>query len=147
MRVIFLHDVLRVGKRHEIKEVNGGYAVNFLFPKKLAEPATPKAIGELEKRQKEIIVEREVQEDLLMKNLEELKGKIITIKDKANDKGHLFSAIHKKEIIEAMMSEHKIEIGEEFILLEKPIKEIGEFQIPIEIKGKKSLFKLIVEKI
>lgn len=147
MRVIFLHDVPRVGKRHEIKEVNGGYAVNFLFPKKLAEPATPKTIIELEKRKKEILVEREVEQDLLMKNLEELKGKIITIKDKANDKGHLFSAIHKKEIIEAMMSEHKIEIGEEFILLEKPIKEIGEFEIPIEIKGKKSSFKLIVERI
>lgn len=147
MKVIFLHDVPRVGKRYDIKEVNGGYAVNFLFPKKLAEPATPKAIGKLEKRKKEILVEREVQEDLLMKNLEELKSKTIIIKDKANDKGHLFSAIHKKEIIKAMMSEHKAEIGEEFILLEKPIKEIGEFEIPIEIKGKKSSLKLIVERV
>ena len=53
MRVIFLHDVPRVGKKHDVKEVNGGYAVNFLLPRKLAEPATPKAVAKLEKRNKQ----------------------------------------------------------------------------------------------
>jgi large subunit ribosomal protein L9 len=88
-----------------------------------------------------------VQTDLLMKNLEEIKGKIITIKGKANEKGSLFKAIHKKEIVEAMKREHNADISEEFIVLEKPIKEVGEFEIPIEIKGQKSSFKLVVEKI
>ena len=152
MKVIFLQDVPGKGKRYDIKEVNAGYAMNFLFPKKLAELATPKAITELEKRKKTIEIEREVQMDLLMKNLEEIKGKIVHIKVKADDKGHLFSGIHKKEIIEAMQTEHHAEISEEFIVLEKPIKEVGEFDIPVEIsgsaprgKGKKSSFKLVVE--
>ena len=147
MKVIFLKDVPRVGKKHDIKEVNDGYALNFLFPKKIAENATAKAIINLEKRKKEIIVEREVQEDLLIKNLEEIKGKIITIKGKANEKGNLFSAIHKKEIKEELEKEYKIEIGEEFIILEKPVKETGEFEIPIKIKNNKSSFKLVVERI
>ena len=147
MKVIFLKDVQRVGKKYDVKEVNDGYALNFLFPNKLAEMATPKSIVELEKRKKEIIIEREIQEDLLMKNLEEIKGKVIIIQGKANQKGSLFSAIHKKEIKDELAKEHKIEIGEDFIILEKPIKEIGEFGIPIEIKHKKSSFKLIVEKI
>lgn len=145
MKVIFLHDVPRVGKRHDIKEVNDGYAANFLFPRRLAEPATAKAVAELERRKKEIVVEREVQEDLLMKNLEEIKGKVVTIKGKANEKGSLFSAIHKKEIIEALKSQHRAEIAEEFIVLEKPVKETGEFEIPIQIKGHKASFKLVVE--
>ena len=145
MRVIFLKDVPKVGKKHDIKEVPDGYAMNFLLPRKLAQTATPKAVAELEMRQKEIVLEREVQGDLLNKNLEEIKGKTITIKGKANEQGHLFSAIHKKEILEAMKNEHRTEIGEEFIILEKPIKAVGEFEIPIEIKGKKSSFKLIVE--
>src|SRR3989344_5132759 len=126
MRVIFLQDVVRVGKRHDIKEVNDGYAMNFLFPRKLAEPATPKAIVELEKRMKNIAIEREVQMGLLMKNLEEIKGKVI---------------------VEEMKLQHHADIAEEFIVLEKPIKEVGEFEIPISIKDKKSSFKLIVEKI
>ena len=147
MKVIFLKDVPRVGKKYDIKEVNDGYALNFLFPQKLAEMATAQAMALLEKQQKEIIVEREIQEGLLIKNLEEIKGKTITIKGKANQKGSLFSAIHKKELKEELEKNHKIEIGEDFIILEKPIKEIGEFEIPIEIKHKKSSFRLIVEKI
>jgi large subunit ribosomal protein L9 len=98
-------------------------------------------------KQKEIKVEKEVHEDLLLKNLEELKGKTVTLREKADIKGHLFSQVHKKEIIEAMHGEHHAEISEEFIVLEKPIKEVGEFEIPVTIKDKKSSFKLIIEKI
>lgn len=147
MKVIFLKDVPRVGKKYDIKDVNDGYAMNFLLPRKFAIIATPKAIAELEMRKAEIAVGREVQEGLLIKNLEEIRDKVIIIKGKANEKGSLFSAIHKKEIIEELSKQHKAEISEEFIILEKPIKEIGEFEIPIEIKSKKSSFKLIVEKI
>ena len=147
MKIIFLQDVPKVGKRHDVKEINDGYAMNFLLPRKLAIPATPSAVAELEKRKKNIEIEREVQEDLLLKNLEEIKGKVVIIKGKANPKGSLFKAIHKKEIVEEMHQQHHAEISEEFIILEKPIKEVGEFEIPIEIKHKKSSFKLVVEKI
>ena len=147
MKVIFLHDVPRVGKKHDVKEVNGGYAINFLFPRKLAEAATEVALAMLLKRKKEIVIEREVQEDLLMKNLEEIKDKVVHLAGKANEKGHLFSAVHKKEIIDALKNEHRIDMSEEFIVLEKPIKAVGEFDIPISAGGKKSSFKLVVEAI
>jgi len=147
MKVIFLQDVPRVGKKYDIKEVNDGYAVNFLLPRKLAEVATSKAVAQLEMRQKEIVIEREVQESLLLKNLEEIKGKTIVIKAKADEKGHLFSGIKNKEIVEEMKKQNHADISEELIALEKPIKEIGEFDIPISIRGKKSSFKLIVERI
>ena len=144
MKVIFLQDVSRIGRKYDIKEVNDGYAMNFLLPRKLAVTATPKAVADLEIRKKEIVLEREVQDSLLLKNLEEIKNKVVTIKGKANDKGHLFSAIHKKEIVDGMKEQHRAEISEEFIILEKPIKEIGEHEIPISIKDKRSSFKLIV---
>lgn len=147
MKVIFLQDVARVGKKYDVKEINAGYAMNFLFPRKLAELATPKAIAELEKRMKNIAIEREVQEELLMKNLEEIKDKVVVIKGKSDEKGHLFSGIHKKEIVEEMHKQHHADISEEFIVLEKPIKEVGEFEIAISIKHKRSSFKLVVEKI
>lgn len=146
MKVIFLKDVPRVGRTHDIKDVNDGYATNFLLPRKLAVPATAKAVAELELRKREIVIEREVQDNLLFKYLEEIKGKEIRIKAKADEKGHLFSGIHTKEIVEVMKSEHRADINEDFIFLEKPIKELGEFEIPIKVKNKKSSFKLIVEK-
>ncbi|MBU0612180.1 50S ribosomal protein L9 [Patescibacteria group bacterium] len=147
MKIIFLKDVPRVGKKHDVKDVNDGYAINFLLPHKLAEMATTKTLADLERRKKEILIEKEIQEDLLVKNLEKIKGKAVVIKGRANEKGSLFSAIHKKEIVEAMKREHNAEINEEFLTLEKPIKEVGDFEIQIEIRKKKSSFKLIVERI
>ena len=147
MKVIFLKDVPRVGKRHDIKEINDGYANNFLFPRGLAKVATTQALLELEKSKKEFVIKKEIQEDLLQKSLDAIKGKIIIMKMKADDKGHLFSSIHKKDLVELMKKDHKTEINEDFIVLEKPIKEIGEFEISIEIKNKKSFFILKVEKI
>lgn len=147
MKVIFLKDVPRVGRKNDVKEVNDGYALNFLFPRKMAELATTKSLASLEQRQKEIVIEREVQENLLERNLSEIKGKTIVLQAKSDDKGHLFSAIHPKDIVKALHEQHKAEIGEQFIDLKKPIKEIGEFEIPIKIKNKNSSFKLIINKI
>ncbi|HBA45929.1 50S ribosomal protein L9 [Candidatus Nomurabacteria bacterium RIFCSPLOWO2_02_40_28] len=147
MRVIFLKDVPRVGRKYDIKEVNDGYAMNFLLPRKLAMTATPKAVAELELKKKEIVIEREVQENLLLKNLEEIKDKVLHMTGKTDEKGHLFSGIRARDIVEAMKTEYHADINEGAIKLEKPIKEIGEFTIPLEIQGKKSFFKLVVEKI
>lgn len=148
MRIILLKDVPGVGKRHDVIEAKGGHA-DFLIRKKSAQYATPQALEALEKRKKEILVGREVQMDLLLKNLEEVKNKTITIESKVNEKGHLFSAIHKEQIINQLKKEEHADISEEFIVLEKPIKEIGEFEIPVIVhstggKTLKSSFKLIV---
>ena len=146
MKVILLENVKGKGKKDEIKEVNDGYASNFLFPKNLAIPATPKALSELKKKLDTVRVEREVQDDLLMKNLAQIKGLEISVSAKANDKGNLFSSIGPKEIVEALLKQKKVSISEEFILLPKHIKEVGESMIQVSIKGKKAEFKLIVVK-
>ena len=146
MKVIFLSDVPRVGRKHEVKEVPGGYAANFLFPRKLAEAATPKTLAMLEIRKSEIEIVKKVQGELLNKNLEEIKGKTIYIKAKADEKGHLFSGIHSDEIVSAMKKLHRIDITPEFIVLEKPLKQLGEFEVPIAIANKKSSFKLVIER-
>ncbi len=145
MKVIFLKDVPKVGKKYDVKDITDGYAVNFLLPKKLVELATPKAIVELEKRKNTIAIQKEVQTDLLLKNLEEIKGKILHMKAKTDDKGHLFSGIHRRDIVDAMKAEYHADIEEGAIKLEKPIKEVGEHDIHIEIKGKRSYFKLVIE--
>ncbi len=146
MKVIFLKDVPRVGKKYDIKDVADGYAMNSLIPRKLVEIATPKSIAELAKRKQNIEIEREVQTDLLMKNLEEIKGKVLHLKVKADDKGHLFKGVNAADIVAGMKTEHHADISPEFIMLEKPIKEVGEHEIQIEIQKQKSSFKLVIEK-
>ena len=144
MKVIFLKDVPRVGNKYEIKEVRDGYAVNFLFPKKMAQLATDSAIKSIQKRKKEIENEKKASEEVLQKSLEEIKDKSIEITAKADEKGNLFSGIHKKEIVKAL-SDSNINLKEDLIVLEKPIKQIGEFSIQVKMKSKKTSFKLKVK--
>ena len=146
MKVIFLKDVPRVGRRNDVKDVNDGYASNFLFPKKLAELATVQALAGLEKKKNAVLLDNKIQEELLLKSLAELKDKVVTIAGKTNEKGHLFSAIHKKEIIETLKTNHKAEVNENFLILDKPLKEVGEYEIPVQIKNHKGSFKVIITK-
>ena len=50
MDVILLKDVDKVGLRGDVVSVARGYARNFLFPRRLAEEATPARVAELRKR-------------------------------------------------------------------------------------------------
>lgn len=134
MKIIFLQDVPNVGKKYEVKNVSDGYARNFLFPRKLAEIATSKAIKLFEQKRKRTEEEKKIQEDLLEKNLASLEGIKITIKEKTNEKGHLFATIHPKEIAEAVKTQNHIDIPEDMIELSKPIKERGEYKIKIKDK-------------
>lgn len=144
MKVLFLKDVPKLGKKHDVKEVADGYARNFLFPKKLAMPATKDAEVRVSKMKAEMLEMKKVDEDLLIKNLKALADTIITLQGKSNEKGNLFAAIHKEEII-SKLRESGISVPAEYIELEKPIKETGEHAIPFVIGNKKGTFKLMVE--
>lgn len=146
MKVIFLKDVPRIGRKNEVKEVNDGYALNFLIPQKLAIKGTPESIKHLELKKKEIVVEKQIQEDLLLRNLKELENKIISFKEKSNEQGHLFKSINAKEIVLELKKQHHVDIEESILKLEKPIKELGEFEVPLIINKHKSFVKVIVSK-
>ncbi len=145
MKIILLKDAPKVGKKYEIKEVPDGYARNFLIKRGFAEMATENAVKRVENVRKAAEAERKIQEDLLMKNLGDIDGITITLKEKANEEGHLFAGIHKEEIISEIKKEARLDIIPEYIELDKPIKKTGEFEIGVSVNGKKAKFKLIVE--
>lgn len=145
MRVIMLKDVPKVGKKFEIKEVADGYANNFLLPRGLAEPATPNAVSELQKKVNEEKREDEVQKELLHKNIETLKQSPVHIKVTANEKGYLFAKLHAKEIIEEIKKQTNIDLPEHLIMLDEPIKEIGEYEIKVMVGDNVSRIKVLVE--
>lgn len=90
-------------------------------------------------------MEKKVHEDLLLKNLEDLTGVTVHMSESANEQGHLFAGIHKEEIIPALKEQTRLEISPEYIVLEKPIKTVGEHEITVSVQDKKTTFKLIVE--
>ncbi|TSC55113.1 MAG: large subunit ribosomal protein L9 [Parcubacteria group bacterium LiPW_30] len=145
MKVIFLHDVPRQGKKYEVKEVSDGFVKNFLFPRKLVEVATDKALARLELTKKSLVAEKEIQDDLLEKNFHDINGVTLTMKEKANEQGHLFAGIHKEEISKALAEASRLSVKPEMIMLEEPIRELGEFSINIVVKDKKAKITLKVE--
>lgn len=145
MKVILLQDIGGLGKRFEIKNVADGYALNFLIPKKMAEPATPKAIEVATRILAEADVKRKIQEDLLVKNFKGVEGAEIVLKGKASDKGHLFAGIHAAEISKAIKTGIGADIPAEFIDIPEAIKTVGAHEVLIKIGDKKLKLRLMVE--
>jgi large subunit ribosomal protein L9 len=141
MKVILLQDVRKVGKKFEVKEVASGFALNMLIPRKLAEAATPSALARFTNIKAREDGEKKVREDLLMKNLKQLDGATIELKESANEKGHLFKGIHTEELVQAIKAQKDLDLAAEYIQLEKPIKEVGEHTIEVKVQDKSATFK------
>lgn len=147
MKVILLKDVPKVGKKYDVCNASDGFARNFLIARGLAEVATDKNIKRVDLTKKQNVDKGNIQKDLLLKNLAQLDGKEISLKEKANDKGHLFAGVHKEEISIAIRKQINVEVPVESIELEHPIKEIGEFEVEIKIESKKAKLKIKIEAI
>jgi large subunit ribosomal protein L9 len=145
MKVILLQDVRGVGRKFDVKDVADGYARNALIPQGKAEVATPDALKKVEAHKAQQAAESKVQEELLEKNLSQLADHELHIKEKVNEKGHLFAAIHAEEIARRLEAESHISVNPEMIVLEKPIKETGEHLLPITAGNKKATLKVVVE--
>jgi large subunit ribosomal protein L9 len=131
MKVILLKDIENLGKKYEIKEVSDGYARNYLIPKKLAKVANEKNLEWLEKQKEK--EEKKAEEEL--KKVQEaasaVDGQEVVIPVKVGEDGQLFESITVQKIYEKL-KELGFEIKKKQILLESPIKELGEF--PVKIK-------------
>jgi len=145
MKVILKANVKGVGRKYEVKNVADGYANNFLIPRKLAEYATPEAVKKAEILRATTAAEIEIREKLTEKQIEMLKEVKIILQKKGNEKGHLFEKIHPEEISQALKEQAKIEIDPEFLIIENPIKEIGEHTIIAQVGKNRGEFKVVVE--
>ncbi|MDO8575481.1 MAG: 50S ribosomal protein L9 [bacterium] len=145
MKIILLKDIKGVGKKYDIKDVSDGYALNLLIPKRLATPATVGALKSLEFDKKRVEAEKKIHGDLLAKNLASIEGVVVTMTETANEKGHLFAAVHTAEIIGPLQEQTRIQINPENIVLEKPIKAVGEYKIEVKAGEKSATFTLNIK--
>ena len=145
MKIILIKDVKGMGRAHEAIEVADGYALNSLIPKKLAIPATPTAEREAQTRRKQVTDRSALDSALLTQNIAALADARIVIRAKANEKNHLYDAIGKSEIIKAAKEQAHIDLTADAIKLEKPIKELGTFDIPVATADTFGKFSITIE--
>lgn len=145
MKVILLKDIKKLGRKYEVKEVADGYALNSLIPNKSVLPATPNHLKVIEEKKKQSVLAKDTFKNSLKNSIEKLpEGKLI-VSGKVNDKGALFAGIHKEQIIETFKKETGITIDPEYFDLEKPIKEVGEHHIILNIDNDKYKINLVVK--
>jgi large subunit ribosomal protein L9 len=144
MKVIFLKDIPKVGKKWEEKNVSDGLALNFLIPKKMAEAATKGAAARAAAARAASLSKKTLAEESFSKNLEKINGAKIELKAKANEHGHLFAALHENDICAALKEKIGAEIVPEFLRSFHPIKTSGEHKIEISLGDSKASFILMV---
>jgi len=132
MELILREDVSNLGRRGDVVKVSDGYGRNFLLPRKLAMPLTEgnKKVVEQEKAS---ALKREVHEKSEAEQLAALIAKApVKIARKAGEAGTLFGSVTSLDVAEAL---HQLgfEIDRRKIILEDPLKQIGEFPVPVRL--------------
>jgi len=137
MEVILRQDVDELGLEGDIVNVAKGYARNYLVPYGFALEATPQNMKALELQRKKIEVKRLKGMQDAEKLKERMAGLVINISQKAGEEGKLYGSVTTMDIA-ACMEARGIEIDRRKIVLEKPIKAVGEYNIPVRIYPKVS---------
>jgi large subunit ribosomal protein L9 len=132
MEVILRSDIDKVGLRGEVVNVTRGYARNFLFPRGLADEATPARVAEVRKvEERRAKNEAKTFEDA--QSVAERLGQVeLRFDVKAGPTGSLFGSVTPTDIADQLWEKHKVRVDRRKIGGE-PLKRIGRFQVPIEL--------------
>ncbi|MET0849872.1 MAG: 50S ribosomal protein L9 [Candidatus Rokuibacteriota bacterium] len=134
MKIILLDDVPKLGRRGEVRDVSDGYARNYLLPQKLALNATAGNMRNLES----IKASQEGRAARLRSDAEGQSQRIEALtyveNRSASDEGRLFGSVGRADLA-AFLSGHGIVIERRRIMLDEPIKSLGEFSVPIRLHG------------
>ncbi len=132
MEVILREDIEKLGSRGEVVKVAPGYARNFLLPRKLAVAAT-EANKKIVEQERQAHLRKEAKLKTEAEDLSKLlNGVSVTIAQKAGEADQLFGSVTAKDIAEALEAKN-FTIDRRKIHLEEPIKQLGEFKVPVRL--------------
>jgi large subunit ribosomal protein L9 len=132
MEVILREDVDKVGSRGELVKVAPGFARNFLLPKRLAVAATD-ANRKIVEQERQAHLRKEAKPKGEAEDLSKLLGGVsVTIKQKAGENDQLFGSVTAKDVADALAAKN-FTIDRRKIQLEEPIKQLGEFKVPLRL--------------
>jgi large subunit ribosomal protein L9 len=132
MEVILQQDVDELGLEGDIVDVAKGYARNYLVPNGIALEATPQNRKALELQSKKIELKRIKGRENAEIVKERLEGVVVNLSQKAGEEGKLYGSVTTMDIASDLEAQG-IEIDRRKIVLEKPIKTLGEHAVSIKI--------------
>lgn len=132
MKVILRENMENLGEKGDIVSVSKGYARNYLIPKRLAVQVTKSNIKMIEMEQKalkkRLAKELKTYEDLI----QSLNATKLSFLRKAGEKDVIFGSVSSSDIKEALV-EKGFAIDKKKIVLDEPLKRLGNFMVPIKI--------------
>jgi large subunit ribosomal protein L9 len=146
MKVILQKDIQNLGEAGDIKDVADGYARNFLLPRNLVMKANESSRKIFQHQEKIIKLKKTRRRQQSEKLLGSLNGLEVKILANAGEEGKLFGSVTPIDITKKL-KELGFEIDKRKIQLVEPIKQLGEFKVPIKLDvGLNAELKVVVEK-
>ena len=134
MKVILQEDVKGQGKKGQLIDVSDGYARNFLLPRKLAVTATTENVAVMKQQEKTRLKKMETEKAAALATAEKLQGFVVKIAARSGGAGgKLFGAVTSKEISEALLEQHGVEIEKNKIVQDEHIKTFGSYEIKCKL--------------
>lgn len=132
MKVILQADVDNLGSTGEVHEVADGYARNYLLPRGFAVLADERNVRQLEHLRR-LAAARHAKELAAAKEIaEKISRTPVSIKRQAGEGDKLFGSVNNADIAEALVAAG-IEVDRRAIELAEPIRNIGVFQVPVQV--------------
>jgi len=145
MEVILLEDVADLGKKYDTVEVADGYGMNYLLPQKKARAATDRAKAQVKNKKEKLEQKRAEEKEAIRESLDQIKKEVITVERNANEDGQLFAGIDRSEVAELVEKKRDVSLDTKYIMLEAPIKSVGEHEVAVAIDEDEAVFTLKVE--
>jgi large subunit ribosomal protein L9 len=132
MKIILKEEVDNLGLAGDIVDVADGYGRNYLIPRGMAIKATPGA----EKEAQALLRSRKAREAATLDDAEAMKhtleGRTLRIEKRVDDGGNLYGSVTRKDIHD-VLRERGHDIPAKRIDFGKPIKEIGEYEVEVQV--------------
>lgn len=132
MQVILREDIDKLGKIGDMVKVKDGFGRNFLIPTKKAIEATPKNLKAMEHAKKMVADRLRKLKKQAVADADNIKALALTIRAKVGEEGKLFGSVTSMDIAEAAKAQGVI-IDKRKIVLDEPIKRVGEFTVPVKL--------------
>lgn len=133
MKVILTQDVKGHGKKGQLVDASDGYARNFLIPKKLAVEATAQNLSELKNAETKKRIQEEKELAAAKETAAKLEGCVVKIVRTSGADEKLYGSVATKDIAEALLEQHKIEIDKRKIVLNDAIKAYGSYTVAVKL--------------